>query len=148
MQPTDITELYRLAEAFRGAIERARAEQTGPYLPYFPDGACKLVARLFAMHLRSRGEYSMQIVSGHVPRFESYVRHTWLVVDGTVVDITADPFGEAPVIVGPRTHFHESLGAQEQVDAAEAIAAFSSEESLLYRRLLGPIEQHVASALS
>jgi hypothetical protein len=143
MDDTQLTALRDLASDFRRAIERSRAERASPQLPYFPEGACRLVSRLFALHLARRSAASVgavRFVSGHVPGCEPYVRHTWLELDGAVVDLTADPFGEPAVVVGPPTRFHASLDAREEADGAAEVARFTTEESDRYRRLLGPIE--------
>jgi hypothetical protein len=136
-----LQELQQLATDFRAAIERSRADKATPQLPYFPEGACKIVSALLALHLRRRGgNPAIKFVTGHVPGFDAVVRHAWLVVNGAVVDITADPFGEAPVVVGPPTRFHNSLDEREERDASTVIAAFSETEAARYHRLLGPIE--------
>lgn len=120
MDADRLTELRALAADFRAAIERSRAERATPALPYFPEGACRLVSRLLALHLARR--------------------HTWLVVEGAVVDLAADPFGEAPVVVGAATAFHAGLDALEEEPASATLAALSGEEAGRLQRLLAPIE--------
>jgi hypothetical protein len=139
----DLAELRSAAAEFRKAIERSRAERASPCLPYFPEGACRLATWLLALHLSQRGHDVVRLVSGHIPGQESYVRHTWLTVNGAVVDLTADPFGEAPVVVGAETRFHASLDERVEQDASEAIAALSQEETRRYQRFLGPIEERL-----
>jgi len=143
MDDVQLTTLRELATEFRRAIEQSRAERASPQLPYFPEGACRLVSRLFALHIARRGAAgagTVRFVSGHVPGCEPYVRHTWLEVDGVVVDLTADPFGEPAVVVGSPTRFHASLDAREEADGAAEVARFTPEEAERYHRLLGPIE--------
>ena len=75
-----------------------------------------------------------------MPGQEPYVRHTWLLVDDAVVDLTADPFGEAPVAVGSATAFHDSLDMREEAMADSVLAGLSADESQRLHRLLTPIE--------
>ena len=141
MVDLSVDDLQRVAAEFRAAIERSRAEKAVPLLPYFPEGACKLVSWLLALHLRRRGATNrIQFVTGHFPGAGAYARHAWLLVDDAVVDLTADPFGEAPVVVGLPTRFHEGLDERDELDAAMGITGFSSDEAARYHRLLGPIE--------
>ena len=141
MTTRDIESIRSAAANFRAAIERTFAESATPRLPYFPEGACKLVSRLFAIHLRTNDSARViQIVSGHFPGKESYTRHSWLVVDGAVVDLTADPFGEPPVVVASSSPFHDSFDEREELDAASVIAALSEQEAARCQRLLEPIE--------
>jgi hypothetical protein len=138
---TNVDGLKRSAADFRAAIERTFAESATPRLPYFPEGACKLVSRLFAIHLRkSDSARAIQIISGHFPGKESYARHSWLIVDGAAVDLTADPFGEPPVVVASSSPFHDSFDEREELDAATVIAALSEQEAARCQRLLEPIE--------
>jgi hypothetical protein len=140
MDTSELDELRRIAAEFRSAIEQTRAERITPQLPYFPEGACRLVSRLLALHLSRRGDHVIEFISGRIPGFDESVRHTWLVVDGAVVDLTADPFGEPAVVVGAATPFHESLDAREERHAPAVLASFSEDEASRYRRLLAPIE--------
>ena len=134
---------------FRAAIERARAERLPGALPYFPEGACRMASRLLAQHLaRRRGALvgPPQLVSGVLPGSESHARHFWLEVDGAVIDLTADPFGEAPVVVGPRTAFHDSLTSLVAEDAGHALAALSADEWMRLERQLAAIESRLAGS--
>jgi len=140
--------LRDLAAAFRGAIEAARIERLPGALPYFPDGACRLTSRLFARHLATRADGpelgAVTIASGVLPGSEHGARHFWLEIDGTVIDLTADPFGEAPVIVGERTPFHQSLTSPISEDAATVLAGLSADETARLARQLATIEARLA----
>jgi hypothetical protein len=109
-----------------------RAERVPGALPYFPDGACRMTSRLFAHYLLRRSDGNVfgrpQLVSGVLPSSEHTARHFWLEIDGTVVDLTADPFGEAPVLVGARTAFHQSLASPVVEDAGGVLTALSADE--------------------
>lgn len=109
MGDSHIPMLRNLAIAFRAAIEATRAERVPGALPYFPDGACRMTSRLFAFYLSRRSDGNVfgrpQLVSDVLPSSEHAARHFWLEIDGTVVDLTADPFGEARFLSAPEQHF-------------------------------------------
>ena len=147
LRDSDHEALRQLAVSFRRAIEEARAERAPGALPYFPDGACRMTSRLLAFHLARRAAGRdfgpPQLVSGVLPGTEA-ARHHWLEFRGTVVDLTADPFGEAPVVVGARTAFHRSLTALVVEDAAAALAALSAADSERSTKQLSAIESRLA----
>src|SRR5215470_9638340 len=147
MDDTHLERLRELAAAFRDAIEVARAERAPGALPYFPDGACRMTSRLFARHLAHLPESAVfgpaQLVSGVFRGTEPPVRHHWLEVGRAVVDLTADPFGEAPVVVGLRTEFHHSLTALVTEDAADALSALTPDETSRLERQLAEIESRL-----
>jgi hypothetical protein len=99
---------------------------------------------LFAQHLADRADWAefgpAKFLSGVLPGSEHGARHFWLEVDGTVIDLTADPFGEAPVVVGTRTAFHRALASPIAEDAATVLAALSPDETARLRRQLATIE--------
>ena len=132
--------LRQLAIAFREAIEAARAERAPGALPYFPDGACRMTSRLLALHLAHRTDAAAfgppQLVSGFLPGTEPAVRHFWLELNETAVDLTADPFGEPPIVVGARTPFHRSLIS---IVAEDATAVLSSLNAAEHARLAGQL---------
>ena len=86
-------ELHTIATRFRRAIERSITENATPHLPYFPDGACRLVSHLLALHLSRRGFQGIRYRDAGFPGHEQHVRHGWLVVEGATVDLTADDEG-------------------------------------------------------
>jgi hypothetical protein len=137
--------LRTLATDFRRAIEQSRAERDVPHLPYFPEGACRLTSRLLALHLARHDHQAVRLASGRLPGFDTPVRHSWLLVEDMVVDLTADPFGEAPVIVGAPTQFHSSLTEYEERPAAEDLARCTADEQARFARLLGPIEARLSA---
>jgi len=147
MGDSNILMLRNLAIAFRAAIEATRAERVPGALPYFPEGACRMASRLFAQHLSRRPDANVLgrplLVSGVLPGSEHAARHFWLEIDGTVVDLTADPFGEAPVLVGARTAFHQSLASSVVEDAGGGLAALSADDTARLERQLAVIESRL-----
>jgi hypothetical protein len=144
--------LREFAAAFRSAIESSRADRVPGALPYFPDGACRMTSRLLAQHLARRPDRAAfgqpQLVSGVLPGTESAARHHWLEVGGAVVDLTADPFGQPPVVVGARTAFHQSLAALDVEDATAVLASLSATEVARLARQLVAIESRLAGSVS
>jgi hypothetical protein len=152
MNDAHLSMLRTIATAFRAAIEAARAERVPGALPYFPEGACRMTSRLFAQHLSRRSDGVAfgrpQLVSGVLPASEHAARHSWLEIDGSVVDLTADPFGEAPVIVGARTVFHQSLASLVAEDAGGVLASLSTDETARLQRQLAAIESRLSQRSS
>jgi hypothetical protein len=152
MDDANLHLLRRLATDFRTAIEATRAAKLSGALPYFPEGACRLTSRFFAGHLTCRTDDvafgSPRLVSGVLPRSEHGARHSWLEVDGVVVDLTADAFGEASVVVGPGTAFHRSLTSLVVEDAAAILASRSPDETARLGRQLAVIESQVSGSPS
>jgi len=149
MDDSDLSALRVQACDFRAAIEAARAESLPSALPYFPEGACRVTSRLFARYLarQPHGAFGpLQLVSGVLPGTEPPARHFWLELDGAVVDLTADPFGEAAVVVGSRTAFHHSLTSLATEDATQALAALTADEMGRLGRQLAAIESCLPSA--
>jgi hypothetical protein len=148
MGDSELETLRRLATAFRGAIELACAERLPGALTYFPEGACRMTSRLLAQHLARRPDSAAfgrpQLLSGVLPGTAPGVRHFWLEVDGAVVDLTADPFGERPVVVGPRTAFHHSLASPIAEDAADVLASLSADDRARLERQLAAIESRLS----
>ena len=151
MDDSHILMLRNLATAFRAAIETTRAERLPGALPYFPEGACRMTSRLLAQYLSRRFDDDAfgrpQLVSGVLPGSEHAARHFWVEIDGAVVDLTADPFGEAPVLIGARTAFHQSLSSPVVEDAIGAVAALSADEKARLERQLAVIESRLAQVL-
>jgi len=146
MNADQFVALRNLATRFRTAIERSIAEQATPHLPYFPDGACRLVSHLLALHLSRQGYQGIRYQHAAFPGQEAHIRHGWLVVDGATVDLTADPYGQPPVVVTSASAFHASLEAPAGEDALAAIAALPPEARSRYERFLGPIVARLGAA--
>ena len=118
-----IYKLRRIAQSFRDAIDAAKANSEHYiFFDKFPTGQCGHTAELLAKHLSSKGYSKMTYETGvyywddfdcnpdHEPQ-----QHTWLVVEGLIIDITGDQFkyydepvkNDIPVYVGPKTPFFE-----------------------------------------
>ena len=145
MESSRLDSLRQLAASFRTGIEQARANKVSGALPYFPDGACRLTSRLFALHLTRRTDSTTfgdaRLVSGVLPGSEFGARHYWLELDDVVVDLTADAFGEPAVLVGASTTFHHALTAHVHEPAADDLASLSTDDMARLVRQLAAIEQ-------
>lgn len=118
-----IYNLRRLAQSFRDAIDTAKSKQE-PYTFFrkFPTGQCGYTTEMLAKYFASKGYKEMIYETGvyywddfefnenHEPN-----QHTWLLVEGLVIDITGDQFcfydepikNNTPVYVGPKTPYYE-----------------------------------------
>ena len=107
-----------------------------------------MTSRLLALHLARRPDGDAfgrrELVSGVFQHSDPAVRHSWLEVDETVVDLTADPFGEAPVVVGARTAFHRSLTSLVVEDAAVVLGSLRAAESARLTSQLTAIESRLS----
>jgi hypothetical protein len=106
-----------------------------------------MTSRLLAQHLARRPDGAVfgrpQLVSGVLPGALT-ARHYWLQVGETVVDLTADAFGEAPVVVGLPTAFHSSLTSPIVEDASDALASLNADETARLARQLAAIEARLS----
>lgn len=115
--------LRRIAQSFRDAIDAAKAnEESAIFFRKFPVGQCGYTTEMLAKYLASKGYTQLIYETGayywedsdanidHEPN-----QHTWLCVDGLIVDITGDQFkhydeplkNDTPVYVGPKTPYFE-----------------------------------------
>jgi len=106
-----------------------------------------MTSRLFGQHLARRPDHASlgdaRLVSGLLPGSEPPARHYWLEVGGAVVDLTADAFGEATVVVGSPTPFHHSLAERIEQDAGEVLSSLTGEEASRLTRQLAAIESRL-----
>lgn len=100
------------AEKLRDAIQRAKDENAGiPWLSRFPTKCCNFAANLLLLDLSEAGISGLRRVMGTVQdeRGDDLENHVWVQVGDTIVDITADQFGQPGVIVEQQSSWHESL---------------------------------------
>ena len=107
-----------------------------------------MTSRLFARHLARRPDRASLgdalLVSGVLPSSAPSARHHWLEVGGAIVDLTADAFGEAAVVIGSPTSFHRSLAERIEQDAAEALSSLTEDEASRLARQLAAIESRLS----
>ena len=113
-----MTVLEELVINFRKAIESAKANgEPGELFRKFPVGQCGHVSDLLAQYLIDKGIRPITYVNGtYCGKCGSVIQaHTWLVVDGLVIDITGDQFkyhkmpltNDVPIYIGPMTRYYQ-----------------------------------------
>jgi len=83
-------------------------------LAAFPNETCDVVCRILGLYLFDNGIRGISIMSGRRPDGKPG-QHHWLDVNGVVVDITADQFGQPSIIVTGDSPFHDSLGGSTYI---------------------------------
>ena len=131
-----MTVLEELVVAFRKAIEAAIANgEQGELFRKFPVGQCGHTSDMLAQFLIDKGIGPITYINGtyYGSRGSITQAHTWLVVDGLIIDITGDQFkhhkapltNDVPIYIGPMTKYyhlfdtthgsnHEHFGLEEQ----------------------------------
>lgn len=110
--------LENLVVAFRRAIERAKANnEQGEFFRKFPVGQCGNTSDMLAQYLIDNGISPITYVNGtyYGDYGDDMQAHTWLVVNGMLIDITGDQFKyhekplkyDIPVYIGPKTEYYE-----------------------------------------
>lgn len=104
-------QLHRIATAFRAGLEQA----PWPYfLNNFPHGCCGPAADLLGLYLIETNNGTAQYIFSEdqarqkAGRPTGYMSHAWLVLDGLIIDITADQFDDVDetVIVQRTSAWH------------------------------------------
>lgn len=108
----DVSEadLRAVAEAVRARLEKADLSTAHECFRYFPRGACGATCDVLATVLERRFGVRPLWVNAEIREGEVWKgSHAWLEVEGLTIDITADQFGEAPVIVTKHSPWHHAL---------------------------------------
>lgn len=111
------TKLDELVHGFRNAIERAKNEgESSYYFSRFPVGQCGTTSDMLSQYLIDNGIENIEYVNGtyYSEDPENWQAHTWLLVDGLVIDITCDQFKfhapplrcDVPVYIGPVSDYY------------------------------------------
>lgn len=96
------------ATAFRRAIEQCRDRLRAISLKDFPHGSCGDATDMLGMFLTDAIEVKADYVSG----WNTGQSHAWLMYSGLFIDITADQFGKAPVIVTAESDWHNRFAIE------------------------------------
>lgn len=138
---SEVERIAREATAFRRAFESADLSDAPGFLPHFPEGCCSWATWFLGHYLATERGYRASSVAGHRMGAESSDSHQWLLVNGVVVDITADQFFDSPatVIVERESTWHstwettapEDLPTPEQWDRVGS----NTLPSTVYKRL-------------
>jgi hypothetical protein len=97
-----------LARRFRRALQEQAPLWRDVSFEHFPRGCCGDTALLLGRFLCDHGAGDVQYVLGTRRLGDSWSSHAWLVVDGLIVDITADQFDDVDeeVIVAATSPWH------------------------------------------
>lgn len=101
---SDLARLIRIASAVRDILERASGSNEDPSFQNFPHGSCGNTAELLGRYLIEIAGLEALYVSAR--RADSW-SHAWLIVGDIIIDITADQFGESPVMVTRDNAWHD-----------------------------------------
>lgn len=113
-----MTVLEELVVDFRKAIEAAMANgEQGELFRKFPVGQCGHVSDLLAQFFVDKGFGPITYVNGtYYGKYGTIMQaHTWLVVDGLIIDITGDQFkhhaapltNDVPIYIGPMNKYYQ-----------------------------------------
>lgn len=99
--------LMTVANEFRNAFENTDLSRAPGALPRFPSGCCLWGSLFTASFLKDEGNmYPRHAASNNHPVYGC--GHEWVVVNGIIIDITADQFLGAPsgVIASKESEWH------------------------------------------
>ncbi len=112
--------LEELVYSFRRAIESAKDNnESGEFFRKFPLGQCGNTSDILAQYLIDNGIKNIEYVNGtyYGEDFEDRCSHTWLYINNSVIDITADQFKyehspircDVPVYIGPMSAYYRQF---------------------------------------
>jgi hypothetical protein len=133
--------LRELAKRFRAALETCDRTKLPVGLQAFPSGACGDASLLLAKYFEENEEGKPQYVSGK----DGIQTHTWLELDGIIIDITADQFHgvNEPVVVTTDSTWHHRFEEQSRrsVSIEDYDARTSASLNVAYREILHSSEK-------
>jgi hypothetical protein len=109
MSKLNETELREVVDAVRARLEGADLSDAHVCFHAFPRGACGATCDVLATVLERRFRVKPYWVGADIGEGDSWSSHAWLEVAGYTIDITADQFGQEPVIVAKQSHWHDAL---------------------------------------
>jgi hypothetical protein len=130
--------------AFRRAAEDHAKNASDGFLRRFPRGTCKAASMLLARYLNESGFGEAELVAnGDRGNEQAWETHAWLHLNGLLIDITADQFGEPPVIVTDVSPFHDGFRGQQRYPYANYMRfnpEYEQDHLVIYRDVVGRIE--------
>ena len=122
--------IKQVAQNLRAAIERAKAADADiPWLKRFPKNCCNFACNLLLLDLSAAGIRPARRIMGTVcdEKGDELGSHVWVQAEHFIVDITADNFGQSPVIVDDTSKWHEQLDEVKpfiaRIDTEDGIGA-------------------------
>jgi len=109
-----LAKIQTVATQLRGVLDKA--DTTLLPIPFrkFPRGSCDAASEALGIHIREQLGYECVSAQGMCALGEEYSTHTWLEYGDLIIDITADQFGQAPVIVTRSSPWHARFGGVRQ----------------------------------
>lgn len=107
----DTDALTRIARCARVTLERHARTGTDFTFQNFPRGTCGPTSEILGRYLIGAGCPQDQV--RYVCGMKGGKSHAWLQVNGVIVDITADQFGEPPVIIARNSPWHATFRIEE-----------------------------------
>lgn len=104
MRRPNIASLKELASSVRQILERYSLDTKDIMFELFPRGCCGPTSELLGRCLIELGFANVKYIAAERPDHTG--SHAWIDVDGVIVDITADQFGEPGVIVSRVSPWH------------------------------------------
>lgn len=101
------TDLRTVVESVRERLAAADLSTAHGTFRSFPRGACGATCDVLATVLERRFGVVPYWVGAEVGHDDG--SHAWLEVEGFIIDITADQFGQEPIIVTRHSDWHQSL---------------------------------------
>lgn len=101
----NVDEIIAICQHFRFTLEHT--DNLPDYKMPFPMGWCGATSRALGAYLIERGYSSVDYVFG----YRGDISHAWLEIDGWIIDITADQFGDFAerVFVSRDRSFHNTF---------------------------------------
>ena len=108
-----IKDLTKIAKAFREAFETIGRSYGFGFFPSFPEGCCTWASIFVGNFLIE--EYGLCPLRTHSDSLHSGISHEWVLLEGIIIDITADQFDDSAgsVIVKKESAWHKKLKVSE-----------------------------------
>jgi hypothetical protein len=115
MAASIVDRIRACAVELRAALDAADHQALGVQWAHFPRGSCGAAAEVLGRMLRDCLGIEATYVNGSLDRPGGWSSHAWVEFDGIIADITADQFGQAPVIVTRDSAWHRQLTHLERL---------------------------------
>lgn len=110
----DISQLQEYAAAFRARLDTGRDQLPQEICSHFPAGCCGSVSEVLAKALRRDLGVAAAYVCGSRHDDKGTSTHGWVEAGDIIVDVTADQFGQPPVMVTRDRAWHDTWSDQER----------------------------------
>jgi hypothetical protein len=105
--------LRQTATDFRNVIASADRSRWDGNLKEFPNGSCGVVCELLGRYLIEHLGLAPMYV-GASKTEGGFGTHAWLECEGYIIDITADQFGQSPIIVARESPWHATWDRDDE----------------------------------